>query len=528
MKSEIEIPVAELKSALHGLSKIIGRSRTIPVLNSIKISLDKDQQAVTLQATNLDEIATYRVASPGKGASGEVLIPLETVAKIIKGCSPEQSIWFIGDKKETKIRYVIAGNLVDRVVEYLSPQEWPTVKVIHQDSFLLDASFKLALKEALDSASTDSSRYVLNGACLDVSDQECHCVVGTDGRHLYSANTFRFQIPESLIVPTQKFVAWSGFQNDGQWKLRMLPAVKADPEDKRSEKAKEEPAWFEIRSDHWTYIARAVDGTYPNWRQVVPNQTSKWNRVVLADESVRMMQQAVPMLPGADTVNQPVVLEFADNKLWVKGRGKDDKQDTTMTVPEAQVTGEPFKIALNRIYLLRALRFGFKEIRIADELSPLVFSSANKTMVVMPLRLDGAPTPVEPAPVQTTPASESITISPQNEENAAAALPSEVVVDNSTGSTGTQDMSTTTTATDRANGHVNGNGSANGEAQENRSSFKAALDHIERIKINLRDVIGDLNEAVSMLKAAEKEQRATSREIDSVRNKLREIQAVKL
>ena len=84
-------------------------------------------------------------------------------------------------------------------------------------------------------------------------------------------------------------------------------------------------------------------------------------------------------------------------------------------------------------------------------------------------------------------------------------------------------MSTTATITqDRGNSRVNG------EGDENRSSFKNALEHIERIKINLRDVISDLGEAVSLLKSAEKEQRATTKEIDSVRSKLREIQSVKI
>ena len=63
MKTEIEIPVGELKSILPGLAKIVGRCRTLPILNCIKLSLDKEQQFVSLQATNLDEIATFRLAS---------------------------------------------------------------------------------------------------------------------------------------------------------------------------------------------------------------------------------------------------------------------------------------------------------------------------------------------------------------------------------------------------------------------------------------------------------------------------------
>ena len=85
---------------------------------------------------------------------------------------------------------------------------------------------------------------------------------------------------------------------------------------------------------------------------------------------------------------------------------------------------------------------------------------------------------------------------------------------------------TTMTPPERGNLRAHSNG--NGEGEETRCSFKAALEHIDRIKTNLRDVISDLSDGVALLKAAEKEQRATSKEIEAVRSKLREIQSVKL
>ena len=530
MKTEIEIPVGELKSALPGLAKIVGRSRTLPVLGCIKVSLDREQQFVSFQASNLDEIATFRLPNQTRALPGELLVSFEMLSKIVKGCSAEQSLRLIADKKETKIRYTVAGSSVDRAVEHIPIDEWPPAKVIDQESFPLDEAFKQTLKEALETASTDSSRYVLNGACLDITDKAAHHVVGTDARHLYSANSFDFRIPESLIIPTQKFVVWAGFQEDGPWKLRMLPAVKADPEDKKADKTKEEPPWLQIDSDHWTYIARAIDGKYPNWRQVVPSDMAQWNRILLAPESVQMMQQAVPLLPGGDTSTQTVVLEVAANRLWVKGRGRDDKEDTRMAVPDVQLFGKPFEIALNRTYLLRALRFGFHEIRIDDELSPLVFLGLNRTMVVSPVRLDCAATPVPPVaatPVSPVAGEQAAAVQdPSPNENAAAVPPSAAAAENPT-ETERQTMSTTATTTpERGNLRANNNG--NGEGDENRSPFKTALEHIDRIKTNLRDVISDLAEAVSLLKAAEKEQRATTKEIDTVRSKLREIQSVKI
>src|SRR6266702_6557809 len=104
MKTEIEIPVGELKAALPGLAKIVGRFRTLPVLGCIKVSLDKEQQFVSFQASNLDEIATLRLPNQTRAVPGELLVSFETLSKIVKRNTDEKSVRLIEDKKETKIR----------------------------------------------------------------------------------------------------------------------------------------------------------------------------------------------------------------------------------------------------------------------------------------------------------------------------------------------------------------------------------------------------------------------------------------
>lgn len=70
----------------------------------------------------------------------------------------------------------------------------------------------------------------------------------------------------------------------------------------------------------------------------------------------------------------------------------------------------------------------------------------------------------------------------------------------------------------------------NGQEQsgETRPAFQAVIEPIEQIKTKLRALLGDLNEATNLLKTAEKEQRATTKEIQAVRAKLREIQKLEI
>lgn len=521
MNIEIEIPVAELKSALPGLSKIISRSTSLPVLRCLKVSLDAEQKFISLQAHNLNEIATARLPNNANNLSGELLVPLEPLSKIVKGCSANQSVRFIATKEETKIRYTVAGSSVNRVLTHIPTAEWPQVKVIPSEPIPLDDAFKDALREALESASVDSSRYVLNGACLDSRYKEGHYVVGTDGHHLYCANSFRFNLPEPLIIPTAKFLTWTGFVNDGPWKLRMLPAVKVDPKDKRADKSKEAPPWLQIDSEHWSYVARAVDGQYPDWKQVLPIVGSKWTKVLLEGSASDDMLSAIALLPGAETLNRPIVLEIAGNGLALKGQGPEQKDWIRVVVPGARVAGKPVQVAMNRDYLLQALRLGLREISIDDSLAPLVFSSPAKTMIVMPLRLEGPPAAVAKSATAPQPISQ--------QENTAAAPPSAAGVDKPTEQT--NNMSTTTmTAPERDELRANGDNSNKAQVQngETRSAFKSAVDHVERIRGKLREVISDLNDALALLKNAEKENKTNAREVEAIRAKLREIQSVEI
>jgi DNA polymerase III sliding clamp (beta) subunit (PCNA family) len=530
--------VAELKAALPGFSKIIGRTRSLPVLGCIRLSLDPATQFIDLQATDLDQIATCRLENKAAGLPGQMLVCLDELSKIVKGCAGTESLRFCSAKKETNICFPMGGSMVTRPLMHIDPVEWPAAQVIDQESFALDESFKQALKEALESASTDSSRYVLNGVCLDVRDKDCHCVIGTDGRQLYCANSFAFNLPESLIVPTTKFVTWPAFVNDGHWKLRMLPGIKVDPKDKKADKSKEAPPWFQIESEHWSYVARAVDGEYPNWQQVVPNDTAGWTSIRLTQEASQMMQQAVQMLPGADLTNQTVVLQVTPDRFLLHARGKEDQQDTTMTVPEVPIIGKPVEVALNRTYLLRALRFGLNELRICDSLRPVVFSSPDKKMVVMPVRLDNpaapapqaqpaaqTPAPAAEALAQPAPAAEPANTSPK--ENASVAPPSAAVAENPTEKKterNTMSQNTGTTPQQRGNGNGNSNGKQIGEV----GSLDAVMEKIDSLKATLRQVITDLSDTQNLIKAAAKEQKASEKEVESVRQTLRSLQKVEI
>ncbi len=125
MNVEIEIPIAELKPNIIGLTKIVPRSSHLPILQCVKVKLEEN--TVSIQAHNLDEVATLRLQRQANGCSGELLVPFDVLSKIVKGSATNESVRLISNGEETKIRYMVAGSAVDRLVSHLPAKDWPEV-----------------------------------------------------------------------------------------------------------------------------------------------------------------------------------------------------------------------------------------------------------------------------------------------------------------------------------------------------------------------------------------------------------------
>jgi len=198
---EITLAVSELKEALPGLTKIIGKSRTLPVLNTVRINRNREG-IVTLHATDLDSFLSYTAKEPQEGPPEEVLVPVDQLTKATKSSAPKEEIAIVREAKDkVKIRYNMAGNRVEQTISTLPVNEYPPCPSIRQPATQLEPQFGQALKEALACCSEDSSRYVLQGACLDVNDRKFHYIVGTNGRFLFSANSFCFNLQKFVIIP---------------------------------------------------------------------------------------------------------------------------------------------------------------------------------------------------------------------------------------------------------------------------------------------------------------------------------------
>lgn len=477
--NQITLPAADLKQALPGLSKVVSRKSTLPCLQSVRLTRTQ-AGVVTLAATDLDTFVSYNLEHSQKGEPLDVLLPFEQLNKTGKG-SGGDVIVAQESKLKAKLRYQVAGSSLEQSVATLSPDEFPPTPKVTEPSCKMPENFGECLRQAFETSSTDQSRYVIQGAYLDVKEPKCHTIISTNGRCLFAANTFKFDLKESVNLSRQKFLEWNGFLT-GECEM----AVKAE---------KSGSGWVKLTTPRWECVVKQIDGQFPNWRQVVPADTEKWTKIQLSEAAIKQMLNLSSKLPGDDHENRTLQLRV-DWSLHLEGRNKDDKDFTSAEIADVKITGKSVTTALNREYLQTALRCGLNEIRIRSELEPLVFLKPGKRFVVMPVRLNGPATQTVPAKPTTSASVPPTTEAKPKAEEKESTMPR-----------------TTTTPPTTA------------KAPESSTSL---LDQIEQVKESAKNLVRDLTGLTDVVKQADKDRRANEKELENARAVLKKLQQVQI
>ena len=493
--STITLPIAELKPALTGLAKILNRHASLPVLNHIKIERTGDGW-IALTATDLDHFATVRLEQPAQGGPLALLVPYEQLQRTVKACTKDESIFVgPGPKNTGFLQYGLGAQLAEIEFESLPIAEFPETPHIHGNAITLPENVRSSIHDALECASTNEHRLILNRVCLDVSKRETHYVVGTDGHHLFSSNSFNLPLKDSLILPSHRFLGWKEFNADGEWQLRIGDATK------------DKAAPFQITSRRWRFIGWPREGNYPNWRGQIPNATSARTTLVLDPQKLLEIGQTILRMPNHDEVNHTIGIEWKNAKLYLLGKAPNAAE--WMRVPiEAQGMGPEITTFLNRHFLTKALSFGLNAIGLIDSKSALRFHNEGRQMIVMPIRSDvgNPPPPTTPKP-EATPAPSATAHQPapnQPAANSSAAQP------------------------ERNTMPKNPNGNGNHAETTEKSTLEKALDQIESVKGSHRDAIRGLNDLADTLRQIHRDQKSSEREVQTVRTTLAKLQSVRV
>lgn len=493
MSQTIQMPVLALKTAIAGLSKVISKKNTLPVLGAVKITRLAAGQ-LSLEGTDLDACAIYTTETTKGGKDSTILIPFEELAAVVKGCPKSAFIDLTLEKDTARLRYPVGGTWLEKPITTFSEDEWPVIPRIETSPATLSSEFPKTLITALDCSS--DYKPDLTGGWLDVNDPKAHYVVGSDGRQLFTANSFKFDLKESLLIPEHKFLRWSGFHEDGEWSLRL------------GELNKDGNGWTQIESAYWTLMIKRTQARCPLWKQVIPAETK--TVVTFSDEAVAMLLDVLPKLPGASQINAGVTFDVGPMGTIVTG--SENGHASSITVDGVKIQGAPNTFTADRTLIAKALKLGLKSLALVDGLTPLVFSDATRKLVIAPLRADPTPRTSVPVPVQP------ITASTSPEPTTSTDNTQPEGEDVKTVNRITQNETTTTS-----------NGADETEQQQGNSSpLKQAMQKVDQIKDSLRAVQSDLNDLLKLLGQANRDHRSTEKEVEEVRDALQQLQRIKI
>ena len=505
----IKLPVAELKTAIGGLIKVIPRHSTLPVLGMIQVERDR-QGWVHLTATDLDTFLTLRLEAPQQiGDPAKCLVPFAELQKLGKICPADEILDLeVLSEEKLLLSHRIGSHPVEQVIGAPPVIDFPQTPLISSSAVTLDDAARATLLNALACASDDETRQILNGAFIDVSKPTGHYAVATDGRHLFASNSLHLALPSSVLLPDHRFLSWSGFVKDGQWKLAVQPP------------AKDKGGYLRLESRRWTFVTKQIEGTYPNWRNITEDVRQFSGSIEVGEQAAEAISRIVPRLPGDDTPNHTVGLYCVSGRLYLRGSNKDQERATEVEVPGVTVSGDPATVYLNRQYLLKAIGFGLRQIGVQEPLKPLRFSDGgSRQMIVMPVRVDAnvpAPKASAPAPVPVPP------FTPEAASHDAAPDQPETINENP------QQERTTTPMQNGINGNGHQPSATDIASTEEKTSLEQALDQIESVKGSLRGAVTNLNNLADTLRQVQRERRLSEREIRSVRGTLKALQTVRL
>ena len=467
----ISISVSELKPAIAGLAKVVSNKSTLECLRCVRVDATPEQ--VSILGTDLDMFARITLPEAKCDTTASFLLPFDRLQAITRKFNARTIL----NIEEGKIFCDLGTGRVSENVESLALKEFPEEPAFEIKTVALPESFPSRFVETMGCSSTDETRYVLNGILLDVSDPSCHNMVGTDGRHLFSANSFTLPLSESVIVPSHKLLLWRGLA-DLPWAL--------------AGQKKKDNMLVRIAAGNWTMTLKTIEGNYPNWKQVVPKTEQRRTTVTLPEE--HEFSKIVNGLPGGDLNDKPVDLVIENGAVSVKS----NTGASSILLEGAKAKGPDIKIRLNRDHLTKAVDYGLTNISLIDPMSALLFTREGRQMVVMPLRIGDI--------AQQKPTNQPAPSEPQPERKPMPAT----------------------------NGHTNGaatsrfNGANNPTPAAEKPAIEVAIDKLDGFKVVFREALTSITELTTLLRQAVRDQKAGEKEIHQVRQTIRSLQGVKI
>ena len=362
---KFKVTKSDLLDGLHVVQNVVSVRSTLPILSNVLISGEDGR--LWLTTTDM-EVSVRCGIQADIVEEGTTTMPVRRLSSIVREL-PDAAIEISVD--DSDVATLDCGSSFFKIVG-LSAEEFPVVSS-PEDKFcyqLDQGTFSEMLQRTAYAASTDETRYVLNGVLLSFKEAKL-TMVATDGRRLALIENevdFPDEAASEMILPSKAVQELIHVLGD-EGELRIY--------------SKENQIIFEFGN---VFVAsKLIDGTYPNYKQVIPSQCEE--RITIEREALWTALRRVSLLTNEKS--SATKLTFGDNKLVIL-TNTPDVGEARETVP-VKYAGKEISIAFNPEYMMDPLRTLTSDevyFELTDELSPGVMKSDVPFLyVLMPMRV---------------------------------------------------------------------------------------------------------------------------------------------
>lgn len=368
---EFSIPKSSFSQLLYLTNSIVERRNTMPILANVKLSADNDK--LTIAATDL-EISLVGEAEAEVKSSGSITVAAKVLYEIVKEL-PEESVHLSVAKGQ---RLEVQSGQSRFKINGVSSEEFPSIVGTQlKDPISVEAA---KLYEMLDktafAVSTDETRYNINGVCAEsLEGQKTLRFVSTDGHRLALIDrpAEGLSLSESVIIPRKGIQELKKVLegNDGAAQVGL------------------NEGFFTIRCGGVTIGIRLVDGQFPDYRQVIPTQSST---IVEADRGELLSTVKRVSLVTTDR-SKTVKFQLTSGKLTVSSSSPEYGEASDSI--EVKQEGEDVTIGFSAKYVMDILAVMQGEdsitMKLNGDLGPGLFlgpKDEDYRCVVMPMRFE--------------------------------------------------------------------------------------------------------------------------------------------
>ena len=366
---KLKIEKDQLLETLQKVQSIVGQRTTLPILSNVLLEAKKDKLIFT---TTDMEVTLCTSIDADIQKEGETTLPARRFFSICRDLPGHQVELTLDNENDGEVVTIISGSFKGKL-SGLSKDDFPPIPQFQESfSYTIDQSvLKELLQKTFYAASTDESRPILNGLLMSFKDDKL-TVVATDGRRLALIEQ-DIDIPEAgeldVVIPIKTSSELiKSLKIEGETKIKMSSTQIA----------------FEF--DNILIISKLIDGTYPNYKQVIPSQCEE--RVSIDREILQSAVRRVSLM--LDDQSSAVQMDILENKIELS-TSTPEIGNANEIIP-VKYSGKEITISFNPSFLIAPLKHLESDeifIELSDGASPGVIKSNIPFLyVLMPIRMN--------------------------------------------------------------------------------------------------------------------------------------------